>query len=81
MAPTRYDRPYERPGAVTAGAGADRAGDPLRRDVRLLGEILGYCALFLLDRSKPNTARWCSMAVCGNRMKARRHYERARAGR
>lgn len=36
------------------------------------------CALFLIDRSKPNKARWCSMAVCGNRMKARRHYERAR---
>jgi predicted RNA-binding Zn ribbon-like protein len=39
------------------------------------------CALFLIDHSKPNTARWCSMAVCGNRMKARRHYERTRAGR
>jgi hypothetical protein len=36
------------------------------------------CALFLIDRSKPNKARWCSMAVCGNRMKARRHYERIR---
>jgi predicted RNA-binding Zn ribbon-like protein len=36
------------------------------------------CALFLIDHSKPNTARWCSMAVCGNRMKARRHYERRR---
>ena len=36
------------------------------------------CALFLLDRSKANSARWCSMAVCGNRMKARRHYERTR---
>jgi predicted RNA-binding Zn ribbon-like protein len=36
------------------------------------------CRLFLLDRSKPNTARWCSMAVCGNRMKARRHYQRVR---
>lgn len=35
------------------------------------------CHLFLLDRSKPNSARWCSMAVCGNRMKARRHYRRA----
>ncbi|CAN5532372.1 CGNR zinc finger domain-containing protein [soil metagenome] len=34
------------------------------------------CHLFLIDRSKPNTARWCSMAVCGNRMKARRHYSR-----
>ncbi|HYJ57075.1 MAG TPA: CGNR zinc finger domain-containing protein [Mycobacterium sp.] len=36
------------------------------------------CHLFLIDRSKPNTARWCSMAMCGNRMKARRHYQRAR---
>lgn len=37
------------------------------------------CRLFLIDHSKPNKARWCSMAVCGNRMKARRHYERTRA--
>ncbi|AQA01558.1 hypothetical protein BVC93_02940 [Mycobacterium sp. MS1601] len=36
------------------------------------------CQLFLIDRSKPNTARWCSMAVCGNRMKARRHHSRSR---
>jgi predicted RNA-binding Zn ribbon-like protein len=36
------------------------------------------CRRFLLDRSKANTARWCSMAVCGNRMKARRHYQRRR---
>jgi predicted RNA-binding Zn ribbon-like protein len=37
------------------------------------------CRLFLIDRSKANAARWCSMAVCGNRMKARRHYQRARS--
>jgi predicted RNA-binding Zn ribbon-like protein len=36
------------------------------------------CRLFLIDRSKANAARWCSMAACGNRMKARRHYERVR---
>lgn len=36
------------------------------------------CQRFLIDHSKPNKARWCSMAVCGNRMKARRHYERTR---
>jgi predicted RNA-binding Zn ribbon-like protein len=36
------------------------------------------CRLFLIDRSKAGNARWCSMAVCGNRMKARRHYQRAR---
>ena len=36
------------------------------------------CRLFLIDHSKPNNARWCSMAICGNRMKARRHYRRTR---
>lgn len=36
------------------------------------------CRLFLLDRSRANRARWCSMAVCGNREKARRHYQRTR---
>ena len=35
------------------------------------------CRLFLLDHSKNNTGRWCSMAVCGNRMKARRHHARS----
>lgn len=34
------------------------------------------CRLFLLDRSRAGTARWCSMTGCGNRMKARRHYRR-----
>ncbi len=36
------------------------------------------CRLFLVDHSKANAARWCSMALCGNRMKARRHYQRIR---
>ncbi|MFE9685202.1 CGNR zinc finger domain-containing protein [Streptomyces sp. NPDC006285] len=36
------------------------------------------CRLFLLDRSRANTARWCSMQTCGNRLKARRHQARAR---
>ncbi|WP_411093368.1 CGNR zinc finger domain-containing protein [Streptomyces sp. 049-1] len=36
------------------------------------------CRRFLLDRSKPNSARWCSMSECGNRMKARRHYQRSK---
>jgi hypothetical protein len=34
------------------------------------------CRLFLIDRSRAGTARWCSMSGCGNRMKARRHYSR-----
>ncbi|WP_405666768.1 CGNR zinc finger domain-containing protein [Streptomyces sp. NBC_01166] len=36
------------------------------------------CHLFLLDRSRANTARWCSMKTCGNRLKARRHQARTR---
>lgn len=36
------------------------------------------CSLFLIDRSNANRAQWCSMAVCGNRMKARRHYQHSR---
>lgn len=41
----------------------------------------GECRLFLIDHSKANAARWCSMAACGNRMKARRHYQRIRGTR
>ena len=36
------------------------------------------CNLFLVDHSRPGTAKWCSMAACGNRMKARAHAKRAR---
>lgn len=36
------------------------------------------CNLFLIDHSRPGTARWCSMATCGNRMKARAHAQRSR---
>ncbi|WP_410813210.1 CGNR zinc finger domain-containing protein [Micromonospora sp. 067-2] len=39
------------------------------------------CRRFLVDHSKSNSARWCSMAICGNRMKARRHYERNKPSR
>ena len=38
------------------------------------------CLLFLIDRSRAGTARWCSMSGCGNRMKARRHYSRTKSG-
>jgi hypothetical protein len=38
------------------------------------------CNLFLLDRTRGGTARWCSMTTCGNRMKARRHHLRTKLG-
>ena len=37
------------------------------------------CNLFLIDHSRPGTARWCSMAACGNRAKARSFAARSRA--
>jgi predicted RNA-binding Zn ribbon-like protein len=38
------------------------------------------CILFFYDATKSATRRWCSMAACGNRMKAALHYERKRRG-
>lgn len=36
------------------------------------------CNLYLIDHTRPGTAKWCSMATCGNRMKARAHAARTR---
>lgn len=38
------------------------------------------CAWLFLDRSRNRSRRWCDMSVCGNRAKARRHYERRKEG-
>lgn len=68
------------PRGRTAAARAVLTWDGLRKfsPGRLRPCANPECRRFLLDRSKPNSARWCSMAVCGNRMKARRHYQRTR---
>jgi predicted RNA-binding Zn ribbon-like protein len=36
------------------------------------------CEWLFLDNSRNRSRRWCDMASCGNRAKARRHYQRAR---
>jgi predicted RNA-binding Zn ribbon-like protein len=36
------------------------------------------CAWLFIDRSKNRSRRWCDMTVCGNRVKARRHYARTK---
>jgi predicted RNA-binding Zn ribbon-like protein len=68
-------------GTGTGAVRAVLAWDALRiaSPGRLRACANNECQLFLIDRSKPNTARWCSMAICGNRMKARRHYQRGRS--
>lgn len=35
------------------------------------------CVLRFFDTSRNGTRRWCSMAACGNRAKASRHYARS----
>lgn len=37
------------------------------------------CILYFYDTTKNHARRWCSMAGCGNRMKAAAHYQRHRA--
>lgn len=39
------------------------------------------CGWLFLDASPGSTRVWCSMQDCGNRAKARRHYQRAKAAR
>ena len=41
--------------------------------------ICRNCRWLFLDRSRNGSRRWCDMAVCGNRQKARRHYRRRSA--
>jgi predicted RNA-binding Zn ribbon-like protein len=35
------------------------------------------CAWLFLDESRNHSRRWCDMTVCGNRQKARRHYQKS----
>jgi predicted RNA-binding Zn ribbon-like protein len=60
---------------VVWSAGDLMAGDRLAR-VRLCAD--DECLWLFLDESKAGTRRWCNMASCGNRAKARRHYLRTR---
>jgi len=50
------------------------AGEEWRR-VR----ICRNCDWLFVDRSRNASRLWCDMSVCGNRQKAKRHYERRKA--
>lgn len=51
----------------------------LARDPTRVRRCAGHgCVLHFYDTSKRGDRRWCSMAGCGNRAKAARHYARAR---
>lgn len=55
----------------------------LGRDVEIRKCANPRCVLYFRDRSRSRRRRWCSMAVCGNRVKvathARRHGRRRRS--
>lgn len=44
--------------------------------LRVCGDADYDCTWLFVDESKNGTRRWCTMRDCGNRAKARRHYER-----
>jgi predicted RNA-binding Zn ribbon-like protein len=70
----------------------DPAWMPAWECARALGDLLAShghriracegqgCVLWFADTSRNATRRWCSMAACGNRAKARAHYRRAQEG-
>ena len=63
-------------------AASDLLTGPDRRRIRICeATALDGCGWLFLDTSKNGTRRWCEMATCGNKYKARRHYARTRAGR
>lgn len=50
---------------------------PLLARVRLCANET--CGWLFLDQSKNRSRKWCDMADCGNKVKARRHYAKVRA--
>src|SRR5919201_532490 len=46
-------------------------------DTAHIGQCSGPdCRWLWIDRTRNHSRRWCDMAICGNRAKARRHYAR-----
>ena len=64
-------RPIRFEAALAVSALSLLAGDAWKK-VR----ICPNCNWLFVDRSRNSSRLWCDMSVCGNRHKARRHYER-----
>lgn len=60
---------------------AESAAELLTSDARAAIRECGApdCEWLFLDHSRNRSRRWCDMKSCGNRQKARRHYQRAHA--
>jgi len=62
------------------GALAEAVADLLsNRDLSLVKKCKNsICILYFYDTTKNHTRNWCSMGLCGNRMKVAAHYRRMR---
>jgi predicted RNA-binding Zn ribbon-like protein len=61
---------------IVESAAETLASGDLRRRLRVCGGTT--CAWTFLDFSPKQNRQWCDMSVCGNRAKARRHYQRSK---
>jgi predicted RNA-binding Zn ribbon-like protein len=66
-------------GPVVSAAAGLLTSEQARSRVRSCGAP--DCPFLFYDASRNRSRRWCDMAQCGNRMKARRHHARRRAAR
>ena len=79
LGPERIAAPRDPRWALAWEASADLL-DLLRDQPDRVRRCAGHdCLLAFYDSSPSGRRQWCSMAVCGNRAKARRHYERSRS--
>lgn len=69
-------KPLDRILWEAAQAAADLLTSPELRSVRFCEAP--DCEWLFLDHSRNRSRRWCDMTSCGNRQKARRHYQRTR---
>ncbi|WP_378948619.1 CGNR zinc finger domain-containing protein [Mesorhizobium sp. ANAO-SY3R2] len=67
----RSERPIAFEAALAVSALSLMAADSLGRM-----RICPNCRWLFIDRSRNGSRLWCDMAVCGNRQKAKRHYNR-----
>lgn len=73
--------PFAQHRELLLSAGAALSGLNLLDPARLSRiKICPNCHWLYLDESRNRSRRWCDMTVCGNRAKAKRHYDRKGRG-
>lgn len=74
------ERPFGRPDTPLAleAAVAVSALSLLQPAISRRIRICANCNWLFVDRSRNSSRMWCDMKVCGNRQKAKRHYNRHR---